>query len=350
MRKSSAILYFLLLTLCCWSCDKSDVVLPRSIDVILKYNGIESADIIHLTDYTKCNLNYDLIDVQAIEVADSEIEEYINMQMEAYAKLREITNRSIVQKDDVVIVSYLSSLDGNVVNEVSRDILMVGKGTYDQQFEDVLIGKTVGVPFSEKIMSPTGEKMEFNIIIESINYFDTVQLTDEFVREEMGVSSVKEYYEACEAFILEEKIQVEKEKLKISLFREMIDRSKFSLDTEEIAKFSLQYVETESQIAYIYGLELQEYIETILKEDRSEFFQQCYENGEFEIQKYMLIGAIFDDLQYSIADGEVEAMCEQLEYDYGNIKEHEYQYALVEFAIMEQKVLNYFENDFSMRN
>ena len=47
---------------------------------------------------------------------------------------------------------------------------------------------------------------------------------------------------------------------------------------------------------------------------------------------------------------EVEVMCEQLGYDYNYIKENEYQYALVEFAIMEQKVLNYFENDFSMRN
>lgn len=338
-----------LLLICCCGCEKSDVILPRTIGIILENNGIESVDVIHLADYTKYSLNYNLIDLQEIVVTDSEIEEYVNMQMEAYAKLREVSNRSVVQKDDVVIVSYLSSLDGKVVNEVSGDILMVGKGNYDQQFEDVLIGKTVGVPFSEKLISPTGEEMEFNIIIESINYFDTVPLTDEFVRQEMGVSSIEEYYGACKIFILEEKVQVEKEELKESLFREIIDSCEFSLDTEEIARFSLQYVETEERIAEIYGLGLQEYIDTILQEDRSEFFQQCYENGEFEIQKYMLIGAIFDDLQYSIADGEVEAMCEQLEYDYGNIREHEYQYALVEFAIMEQKVLSYFESEISMR-
>ena len=350
MKKSCIMLFGLLFVICCYGCERTDLVLPKNIEVILKYNGIESADVIHLADYTKYSLNYDLIDMEETEVADSEVAEYVNMQMEAYAKLREITKRSVVQKGDVAIVSYLSSLDGNIVNEVSSDILMVGKGNYDQQFENVLIGKTVGVPFSEKLISPTGEEMEFSILVESINYYDTVQLTDEFVRQEMGVSSVEEYYEACKTFIFEEKIQVEKEKLKESLFREIIDSCEISLDTEEIARFSLQYVETEERIAYIYGLSLQEYIDTILQEDRSEFFQQCYENGEFEIQKYMLIGAIFYDLQYSIADGEVEAMCEQLKYDYSNTKEHEYQYALVEFAIMEQKVLNYFESDFSMRN
>lgn len=340
IRIKIVVLCILIGVYCC-GCRNGEVKLPQAIDIILNRNGIYSAEIAKLDDYSKYKLNYDGIKAYEIEASDEEVKSYIDMQLESYAKLRQINSRDIVENGDVVIVSYLVSLNGKVVNEVTQDILMVGSGNYDQQFESILVGKQVGIPLVEKLLSPTGEWMTFSIIIESINYFETVQLTDEFVNENMEVDTVEEYYAKCEKFLYNEKLYVEREKIKKQLLEEIIDNSEFLLNVNEVAQFSLQYVMAEEQFATVYGMDLEEYMESILEENREEFFEHCYECGEYELKKYMLIGAIFTDLGYSIEMDDVEKMCEQLGYEYSYVKEKEYEYALVEYKIMEEMVLDY---------
>lgn len=344
-RHHTKSLFFLVIFLIsCSACGKSVVSIPHSIDIILTNNGIFSAEIISLDDFRTYRIDYDLLDEEDVYVSDDEIRAYIDMQLESYAELIKITDRDIVQHGDVAIVSYIVILNGKIINEIDQDILMVGKGNYDQQFENALVGKYVGIPFSEELISPDGEKMIFNITVESINKFKTYELTNEFVQQNMGIETVEKYYENCKKILQDEKLSVAKRKLEEAMLKKIIDKSKFELDKEEIARFSLQYVETEKQFAYVYGLDLEEYIEIILNEDREEFFQRCYEYGEDEIKKYLLIGGIFSELQYSITDDDIRFKCEQLGYEYNTILKDEYAKALVEYAVMEERVINYFVN------
>lgn len=327
----------------CIGCQNNEILSHEAVDTILNAYGVYSYKIADLVNYREYILDYDLIDIDNIVVNTDEIGAYIEGQLESYTELIEVVDRDVVQKNDVVIVSYMVSLDGKVINEVSQETLIVGKGSYDQQFENVLLGKKVGTPFTEKLISPEGEKMMFNIIVESINYFKTYDLTDEFVKEKMGMNSIEEYYEECKNLLISEKIDVEKESLKTTLFQELIDKSSFLLGEKEVVQFALRYVESEEQLAYVHGLNLEEYIQTVLNENKDDFFHRCYEQGKYEIEKIILVGAIFSDLQYIITDEDMLEMCDNLGYEYSVVAEDEYACALVEFAIMEQRVLSFLE-------
>ena len=184
---------------------------------------------------------------------------------------------------------------------------------------------------------------KLSITIESINYFKTYELENDFVQKKMGLNSVEEYYEKCKEDLKKEKIREEKENIKRKLWENIGNECEFSFDMEEIAQYSLKYAEIQKQMADIYEMDLDTYVQNVLEKSKDDFFNDCYEMGEQEIKKYLLIGAIFSDLQYSITDKEIELMCEKFGYTFDMVSNDEYALALVKYAIMEEKVIEYFE-------
>ena len=329
--------------ICCIGCGKQIDRIPDVISNILQHNGIYSAQIDKLADYSQYTLNYNSLHSENIEISDNDVKNYVEIQMESYAQLVEVLDRKEARDGDVVVVSYEVILDKKVVNRVTQDKLMIGSGNYNHQFEEALIGQHVGEPFTKEMVSPNGEKMIFQITIESINYFKTYELTDKFVQENMGFSSVEAYYESCKKVLLNEKIQEEKERRRIKLWEDITNECEFSLNVEEIAQYSLQYVEMQKQIADVYGMSLDTYVQEELKKSKEDFYHDCYAKGEREVKKMLLIGAIFSDLQYSIEDKDIEQMCEKFEYTYEEILNDECVFLLVKYAIMEEKIIEYFE-------
>ena len=339
MVNRKSIIGLMLFVIGCTGCGKKIDYIPETINIILNNNGVHSAKINRLNEYSRCKL----LNVKDVEISDSVVREYIDIQVESHSQLVEVVDREEVQNGDVVIVSYEVIWDKKVINQVVRDVLMVGSGKYDQQFEEALIDQRVGNVFEKELESPNGEKMLFIITIESINCFQKQELTDEFVREYMGVDTIEAYYEMCRDILIKEKLQIEKEKQKIELWKTIANECKFSLDPKEVAEYSLQYVEMQRQMADVYGMDLDTYIKSVLGKSKTDFYDECYESGELDIKKHLLIGAIFSDLRYQITENEVELMCEKLGYEIGTILEDEYTYALVKYAIMEEKVIAYYE-------
>ena len=333
---------FFMIIVWCLGCSKRVELLPECITIILDSNEVYSAKINRLGNYDKYELEDGLCEGK-VEITETEVEDYINLQLESLAQLVNIEDRKIIEKGDVVVVIYMVQQNGETINQVTSDILMVGSNNYDLQFEKVLIGKRIGEPFSEELVAPNGEKMVFHIIVESISYFEIPELTDQLVQDKYSLNSVEEYYDSCRKFILNERIRIEKEREKEALLEKIMKESKFSLNKEEISKFSLQFVEIEKNLASIYELDLDTYINTILNTSKDIFFQKCYEQGEYEVKKYLLIGAIFSDLEYSISEHDKELMCEKMGYKYQDVIKDKYTNAIVEYAIMEQKVWEYLE-------
>ncbi len=308
------------------------------VNEILRTNQIYHTSIIALGDYETCSLKID-----EVTVTDEEVDEYIIAQIESFSEIVEIKDRTIVEVGDVVYVSYIVCENDIVINQRQHDNLMVGSYNYDKKLEDALVGRCVGEPFIVALTTSDGKSVQVNIIIESINYFQKYELTEQLVQEKYGLSNIEEYYQMCKRNLILEKEDDARRRAEKSLFSSIIDLCEFSIDREEIAKYSMDFIQVEEDIAYVYDMDLNTYAEQILNKDIDEFYQEYYDYGEYEIKKYLVIGAIYEDLDLMIEDDEYKNMCEDVGYEYEVARTDEYLDAVIHYNIMEKKVVNYFE-------
>lgn len=315
-----------------------EIDLPEEISTILSNYNIKNTVIKELGKY-----NDKRAYIEDVEITKEEVEQYIDMELESYEELLPINDRDIVKKGDVVYVSYIVMHNQKVVNEAEHESLIVGAGVYDEQFEKALIGKKVAEPFEVTLcQSEDGIEYELNIIIESINYFKTYELTDTFVQEKMKMSTVDEYYKYCEERIREEKYEQMLVTAQRNLYLSIIDECEFYVDMEEISQYSTYIVEQEKQIAYIYDMQFEQYVKEIKGQEIDEFYQECYEYGKYTVERYLVVGALFSDLNYEITDSDYRLMCAEKRYEYEEAKSDIYVNANICYSIMEKKVWEYF--------
>jgi len=129
------------------------------------------------------------------------------------------------------------------------------------------------------------------------------------------------------------------------LFEEVIANSVFSLDEYEIAQYSTYLISEQEKYASVYELDLNSYITQMLNMTVEEFYEKYYDYGEYEIKKFLIVGAIFNDLNYIIDDEEYLIACEKMQYNYTDAKNDNYIDALINYHIMEEKVIDFFLNN-----
>ena len=131
-----SIIGLIMVVICFTGCGKRIECIPDFIFLILNQSGIYSAQINKLCDYSRYKLDYTSLSTESFYISDGDVKEYIEFQMESYAQLIEVTDRKEAREGDVVVVSYEVVVDKKVVNRVTQDMLMIGSGNYDQQFEE----------------------------------------------------------------------------------------------------------------------------------------------------------------------------------------------------------------------
>ena len=321
------------------------VNIPKNICTILEKYDIYSANISYLGQYSTCFL--EKID---ITVTDDEVNEYIDTLIESFSEIVPVNDRDIVEDGDVVYVTYTIFRDNEIVNYVESDNLVVGAGYYDPQFEKALVGRKVGEPFKVTLMDSNGEYFMFNIIIESINCFKTYDLSEKTIQEKMGFATIDECYAFCYNDIFTSKEKQEKINKEKDLFLSIFELCDYSLNEEEIAKYSMYLIETQEQLASFYNLELELYINEVLQKNVDDFYQEYYELGEYKIKRYLTVGAIFQDLHFTVTQEEYKMMCETMKFDYNEAIQDQYIDAMVKYRVMEEEVLNFFYTSLQLLN
>lgn len=122
-------------------------------------------------------------------------------------------------------------------------------------------------------------------------------------------------------------------------WNKLMDTSDFYIDMNEVAEYSLNIVDNYESIAYMYGLDLQNYYEQILEENEDTFYQQCYEEGCFDVKKILLVGHIAEKEGIIITEADEKRFCEENNCDFENLKEDEILHVYVNYCILEQKVI-----------
>lgn len=279
----------------------SKVQIADTTDQYLQQCGIHEYSISELADYRKKK-----IEVSEVTVTEEEIAEYINTVMESCAYMQPMENKTIVELGDFVYVSYSVYENGIEVNKVQDDVLKVGAGYYDVQFEEWLIGKEVGQEFIENARDDTSDKEHtYRIVINSIQEYVTYSLDDSFVQENLGLQSVDEFYEQTEKTLLKEKkghMQKEAEK---KLLEILVDESEIQFNEKEIAEYAKRIIQNYSQLAYIYNMDLEEYYKSQLSLNKTKFYEMCYDEARTEIGSELIVGAIAYNEDISLSNAEI---------------------------------------------
>lgn len=279
----------------------SALLIPKSFDMnvlmeaYLKENQISIYQIYEIDDYK--SINYTKRDYK---ISKKDINKYIKDDLEAREENVEVLNRDYVKRGDVVSVSYAIYLNGEKVNYVENDVFMVGKGKYNEQIEDNIIGKkknkkitfSIQVPHSDNNKVFAGKFETVKLYIKSISVVKSYKLNKEFVSKFYGFNTLDEYYKyvkkELEAKNDYENYRLEKEEILSNLSKCF----RYNLKKEEIAKYSLNIIDEYTEIASVYNKSLDEYREENLGMTENEFMNKCYAEGKERLEQYIAIGVV----------------------------------------------------------
>lgn len=141
------------------------------------------------------------------------------------------------------------------------------------------------------------------------------ELTDEVVKAELDFESLSDY----EEYFRRQYVEQAKIDLifaaRCAVEEYLLSIAEFQLDEKEVAEYSRHLVYREENLSTIYGYNsFEEYLREELKLTEDQFLQKCITDGEKEIKKYLVIGAVANLENITIDSQEdVEAKYQELE-------------------------------------
>lgn len=300
------------------NCNTKALPINEVASKILLEKGIEKSKITRLcSDDDKFVSMYQKF---SITITEEDLNKYVEELLSIHEEMVEIKDRNYAQSGDAIVVSYVVKYNDEIVANAEKEALLVGLGNYFPDFENAIIGKKVGEPFICEIKSPIDtekykkdEILQYNVTIESINYFKTYKSSDAYILNYYGCRTEEEFLNKCELRLKEIKRKEQKNISDEDFLNKIAKECKFSINKQEAVEYSKQIVEQHKNLAYISGLELEEYITQTLNMTQDEFYDYCYDCGVNEIKQYLLVGANTADVT---CDGESFAeFCSMTGYD-----------------------------------
>ena len=156
--------------------------------------GVTATDYVTLPD----DYNDITIDAALAEVSDEDISNYINDYiLSSFATAQQVTDRAAAD-GDTVNIDYVGSIDGvefdggNTQGQGTN--LVLGSGSYIDNFEEQIVGHTPGESFDVVVTFPedygstdlAGKEAVFKTTLNYISETVTPELTDEFVKENLA--------------------------------------------------------------------------------------------------------------------------------------------------------------------
>lgn len=139
---------------------------------------------------------YDSIEAETApvkEVDQADIQTEIDRFLAENEQLREVLDRTAVQKGDTVNIDYEVVLDGSdLPDKKTEDLnIEIGQGTMPESFEEGLVGKEKGSTAEISVTLPedfedrdlAGKEAVYKVSINSIFNYQIPELTDEFLKE-----------------------------------------------------------------------------------------------------------------------------------------------------------------------
>ena len=239
--------------------------------------------------------------VEATELTDDQVTNYVNYFLQADATRTEVTDRA-AQTGDTVNIDYVGKVDGVEFQGGSAQgtDLELGSGSFIgangdyQGFEDQIVGHNTGEEFDITVQFPenyqssdlAGKPANFHIVLNKIYQKVTPELTDEWVANNSESSkTVDEYKEEVKNSLQEQQDDSGNSQLKQEVQTALLDQIEVNKypdgAVDEQVKQANDYY---TQIAQMYGVELSDFITTYLKMTEDQFNKKIEDSAKQAVQ------------------------------------------------------------------
>ena len=202
-----------------------------------------------------------------VKVKDSDVQSQVNSLINSKTTTKEIKDRA-VKKGDTVNIDYTGKMNGKEFDggSATGSDLVIGSGSFIDDFEDQLIGKKTGETVEVNVTFPdpyqnnpdyAGKDATFTVKINSIKESVVPEYTDKFVAANTDYKTIKEYEKSIRDNLYDSNFQS-------AVTDAMIKACK----VKDYPKSLLTYCQTTAvnyytQIASMYGLTYKEYLDKL---------------------------------------------------------------------------------------
>lgn len=125
-----------------------------------------------------------------------------------------------------------------------------------------------------------------------------------------------------------------------NLYRIIINNSEFSTDSKEIANYSVNVVNSFKEIAYLQDMNIDTYYTKTLHYNKHQFYEYCYNIGQYDIEFSLIVGAIANREKIDITSADITNYLKSnnLSNDYYHNKKNK---CIINYNILKRKVTKY---------
>ena len=196
---------------------------------------------------------------QVAEVNDEEINKAKERILKNFSKWTEQDKDYVSKNGDKVKIDFLGKLKGEPFEggKAENYELELGSKSFIDTFEDQLIGKKAGDEVEVKVTFPknyhseklAGQPATFDVKIHSVSTAEKQELTDEFVKENLGLESVEKLNEAINKELTSLYTKTTKNKLKDDVFEWLKKNVKVELPKNIVEEeFNRQWAQVEKEL------------------------------------------------------------------------------------------------------
>jgi len=140
------------------------------------------------------------VDRPLLPVTDEDVTAALGRLQQSLAQLRPVTDRSHIERGDVVSLDYEAHIDGRLMSRGENRDVELGANRFPPGFDDRLVGAPVGGKLDFDITYPTehpapelaGKDMHFHVEVRSISVKEVPPLDDDFAKDHGECSTLEE--------------------------------------------------------------------------------------------------------------------------------------------------------------
>lgn len=264
------------------------------------------------------------------EVTDEDLEAEIKKIQEQNARIINVEDRPVQDKDDTVI-DFEGFMNGVPFagGKGENYSLTIGSHSFIDTFEEQLIGKKIGeetevnVTFPEEYHAAelAGKPATFKVTVKEIKSKELPELNDELVQDISEFKTVDEYKADLKATLEKKKAKDAEVKKENEAIEAAVANAAMEIPEAMIKQQALQMADGYDRNLKQQGISLEQYVK-MMGMEIDKFIESIYPEAEKRIKNGLVLDAIAKAEDFTVTDEEVEEEIKNMASMY-NMKEDE---------------------------
>lgn len=264
------------------------------------------------------------------EVTDEDLEAEIKKVQEQNARIINVEDRPVQDKDDTVI-DFEGFMNGVPFagGKGENYSLTIGSHSFIDTFEEQLIGKKIGeetevnVTFPEEYHAAelAGKPATFKVTVKEIKSKELPELNDELVQDISEFKTVDEYKADLKATLEKKKAKDAEVKKDNEAIEAVVANAAMEIPEAMIKQQALQMADGYDRNLKQQGISLEQYVK-MMGMEIDKFIESIYPEAEKRIKNGLVLDAIAKAEDFTVTDEEVEEEIKNMASMY-NMKEDE---------------------------